>query len=89
MHSKPTAKTILSSRIKVPEKGIAPEWHSYFLCGVRGVVERLPTNAQKRGFLVLVNGNIPPASGLSSSSALVSAATLATSFINEVGFRMG
>lgn len=79
------SSTFFPARIKVPEKSIAPEWHSYFLCGVRGVVERLPESAQKRGFLVLVDGNIPSASGLSSSSALVSAATLATSYINGVG----
>lgn len=68
----------------MPEKGIPPEWHSYFLCGVRGVVERLSADARKQGMLVVVSGNVPPASGLSSSSALVSAATLATSFINKV-----
>lgn len=71
-------------RIKVPEKGTPPEWYSYFLCGVQGIAERLPENAEKRGLLVVVSGNIPPASGLSSSSALVSAATLATSYINKV-----
>lgn len=73
-----------SLRIKVPEKGIPPEWHSYVLCGVQGIVERLPVDARTRGMLVVVSGNVPPASGLSSSSALVSAATLATSFINKV-----
>lgn len=39
-----------------------------------------------RGMRVAVLGNIPAASGLSSSSALVSAAVLATSFVNEVIF---
>lgn len=74
-------------RIKVPEKGTSPDWHSYFLCGVQGVVERLPADKRKQGMLVVLSGNIPPASGLSSSSALVSAATLATSFVHKVASR--
>lgn len=32
----------------------------------------------------MVSGNIPPAAGLSSSSALVSSSALATSLMNEV-----
>lgn len=33
---------------------------------------------------VIVSGNIPPAAGLSSSSALVSSAAFATTLINDV-----
>lgn len=61
-----------------------PEWHNYYLCGVKGIYEKLPDDVEKRGMIVMVSGNIPPASGLSSSSALVSAATLATSYVNDV-----
>lgn len=68
----------------MPENGIPPEWHNYFLCGVKGMMETLSKDAQRIGMLITVSGNIPPASGLSSSSALVSAATLATSYINKV-----
>lgn len=61
----------------------APEWYQYFLCGVKGILEVLPKSAQIKGMKVLVNGNIPPSSGLSSSSALVCSAALATSYIHE------
>lgn len=71
--------------IKVPENGVAPEWYNYFLCGVKGIYDELP-NGNQCGMFVTVSGNIPPAAGLSSSSALVSAATLATSFVNGVSY---
>lgn len=55
------------------------------MCGVKGIYDELK-NSEKQGMFITVSGNIPPAAGLSSSSALVSAATLATSFINQVWF---
>ncbi|KAG4066356.1 hypothetical protein HA402_000580 [Bradysia odoriphaga] len=61
----------------------SPDWYKYFLCGVRGVIEHFSV-LPACGMKVLVSGNIPPASGLSSSSALVSAATLTTSYANKV-----
>ncbi|KAJ6642466.1 N-acetylgalactosamine kinase [Pseudolycoriella hygida] len=61
----------------------SPEWYKYFLCGVKGVIEH-SSSAEFQGMKVLVSGNIPPASGLSSSSALVSAATLTTSYANKL-----
>lgn len=61
----------------------SPEWYKYFLCGVKGIRENFPST-KYCGMKVLVSGNVPPASGLSSSSALVSAATLATSYANKV-----
>lgn len=69
--------------IKMTENGVAPEWYNYFLCGVKGIFNELK-DGEKTGILVTVSGNIPPAAGLSSSSALVSSATIATSFINNV-----
>ncbi|XP_031618440.1 N-acetylgalactosamine kinase [Contarinia nasturtii] len=68
--------------VQVPENGTPPEWYNYFLCGVKGIYDELP-NGPQWGMLVTVSGNIPPAAGLSSSSALVSAATLCTSFVNK------
>lgn len=62
----------------IPEN-VLPEWHFYFLCGVKGVLEKLPPETTPRGFRASVYGNIPLGSGLSSSSALVSAVTLALS----------
>lgn len=70
-----------SFRIEID--GGSPEWYKYFLCGVKGVTEHFPS-ANYCGMNVLVCGNIPPASGLSSSSALVSAAALTTSYANKV-----
>lgn len=70
-------------RIEVPEKG-GPQWYNYFLCGVQGIIESLTDIKELKGMMIAVSGNIPPASGLSSSSALVSAATLATAHLYEV-----
>ncbi|XP_077256970.1 N-acetylgalactosamine kinase isoform X2 [Temnothorax americanus] len=69
----------LGSCISDSESGSA--WYKYFLCGVKGAVEimdkiRLPPRMIPKGILAAVWGNIPPNSGLSSSSALVSAALL-------------
>uniref|UniRef100_A0A914DLH9 Galactokinase n=1 Tax=Acrobeloides nanus TaxID=290746 RepID=A0A914DLH9_9BILA len=56
-----------------------PEWYEYFLAGWRGVLERLSIDiASSKGMNLLVYGTIPPASGVSSSSALVCAAALTT-----------
>lgn len=66
--------------IQIPTSG-GPRWYNYFLCGVRGVQDHLGNNIPTPGMFVAVSGNIPPASGLSSSSALVSAAVLASAHI--------
>lgn len=54
-----------------------PLWHSYFLCGLKGIQELYDLDRPK-GMNCLVDGTIPPSSGLSSSSALVCCAGLAT-----------
>ncbi|XP_078540915.1 N-acetylgalactosamine kinase isoform X2 [Lissotriton helveticus] len=54
-----------------------PLWHNYFLCGLKGVQDHF--NFKKpTGMNCLVDGTIPPSSGLSSSSALVCCAGLVT-----------
>ncbi|XP_076286139.1 N-acetylgalactosamine kinase isoform X2 [Lasioglossum baleicum] len=58
--------------------GGGPDWYKYFLCGVKGALEVIPEEGVPSGILAAVWGNIPPNSGLSSSSALVSAAVLLT-----------
>ncbi|XP_051172246.1 N-acetylgalactosamine kinase [Leptopilina boulardi] len=55
-----------------------PDWHKYFLCGIKGILEIIPKENIPNGMLAAVWGNIPANSGLSSSSALVSAAALST-----------
>ncbi|XP_011754693.1 N-acetylgalactosamine kinase isoform X5 [Macaca nemestrina] len=54
-----------------------PLWHNYFLCGLKGIQEHFGLS-NLTGMNCLVDGNIPPSSGLSSSSALVCCAGLVT-----------
>lgn len=71
-------------KVEPPTAGSYPEWYNYFFCGVKGVLEYLNSmgsECQRQGFMVAVSGNIPPASGLSSSSALVCSAALATAYL--------
>ncbi|KAK9301971.1 hypothetical protein QLX08_005882 [Tetragonisca angustula] len=60
-----------------------PDWYKYFLCGVKGALEVIPEECVPSGILAAIWGNIPPNSGLSSSSALVSAAVLLTVHISQ------
>lgn len=70
-------------KIELPPAGTYPQWYNYFLCGVKGIVDYLKKMGENhhRGFMVGVSGNIPPASGLSSSSALVCSAALTTAHL--------
>uniref|UniRef100_A0A8C5WS74 Galactokinase 2 n=1 Tax=Laticauda laticaudata TaxID=8630 RepID=A0A8C5WS74_LATLA len=62
-------------------KQTKPLWHNYFLCGFKGIQDRF--NLRKpSGINCLVEGTIPPSSGLSSSSALVCCAALVTLVAN-------
>jgi galactokinase len=58
-------------------------WHNYVACGVRGAVEDMKLENPK-SMRMVVHGTIPSASGLSSSSALVCAAALATYRVEEI-----
>ncbi|GFT07862.1 n-acetylgalactosamine kinase [Trichonephila clavipes] len=60
----------------------SPQWYHYFLCGYKGIIEQYKPN--KVGMDILVKGTVPPSSGLSSSSALVCASALATSFAYRI-----
>lgn len=60
-----------------------PEWYKYFLCGVKGILE-FAKPAVPKGMMVVLSGNIPPASGLSSSSALVCASVLGSAYIHKI-----
>eukprot|EP00066_Takifugu_rubripes_P004408 XP_003967762.1 PREDICTED: N-acetylgalactosamine kinase [Takifugu rubripes] len=59
-----------------------PKWHYYFLCGLKGIQEEFGL-ARLAGMSCLVDGTIPPSSGLSSSSALVCCAGLVTMEANQ------
>lgn len=66
--------------IKLPKSG-GPAWYNYYLCGIKGVQEELGDKWSSVGMQVALSGNVPLAAGLSSSSALVSAAVLATAHV--------
>lgn len=62
-------------------------WSNYVLCGVRGALTRVTRDCLSKmiaddssviDLYLMINGNVPMGSGLSSSSALVCACTLAT-----------
>lgn len=59
-----------------------PEWYYYFLCGVKGVQENFGISPLA-GMRCVLDGTIPPSSGLSSSSALVCCAGLVTMEANQ------
>ncbi|KAJ3596389.1 hypothetical protein NHX12_002796 [Muraenolepis orangiensis] len=59
-----------------------PQWHYYFLCGVKGIQENF-SMPNLVGMQCVVDGTIPASSGLSSSSALVCCAGLVTMEANE------
>ncbi|CAG7818836.1 unnamed protein product [Allacma fusca] len=66
------------------EEGKAPEWYLYVFCGLMGVVEELKREGNSRSLEICVDGRVPARAGLSSSSALVCAATLATLQANNI-----
>lgn len=72
-----------SLSINLPAFG-SPPWYNYFLCGIKGVFDHLNNVLPESGITVAISGNVPPASGLSSSSALVSAAVLVTAYISAM-----
>ncbi|XP_054012732.1 N-acetylgalactosamine kinase isoform X1 [Hylaeus anthracinus] len=67
----------------IEDASCGPDWYKYFLCGVKGALEVIPEETAASGILAAVWGNIPPNSGLSSSSALVSAAVLSTMHVSQ------
>lgn len=70
----------------IKDAGSGPDWYKYFLCGVKGALEAIPAVCVPAGILAAVSGNVSPNSGLSSSSALVSAAVLSTVHANRQSF---
>ncbi|CAK9293299.1 unnamed protein product [Gordionus sp. m RMFG-2023] len=61
----------------------SPKWHDYFLAGFKGALDKvlkIKDGLSPIGLSILISSNLPACSGLSSSSALVCAATLSTLF---------
>ncbi|KAH8384378.1 hypothetical protein KR200_000085 [Drosophila serrata] len=67
-------------KIELPKSG-GPAWYNYFLCGIKGIQENLGSQWSPIGMRIAVDGNVPLAAGLSSSSAMVSSAVLATAHV--------
>lgn len=64
-------------------------WESYFLCGYKGALSKIKATPDEcKSLNFMVDSNIPIAAGLSSSSALVCAATIATLFGNDAGDKL-
>nr|XP_045604354.1 N-acetylgalactosamine kinase-like isoform X1 [Procambarus clarkii] len=61
-----------------------PAWFNYVLCGVKGIQDEGGIVGAMTGLDMVVGGNIPPSSGLSSSSALVCAAALAVAHAHSL-----
>lgn len=61
---------------------VQPEWYNYVLCGVKGMTEFLGLTSPV-GMQCVVDGCVPKSAGLSSSSALVCCAALATMQANN------
>lgn len=61
-----------------------PAWFNYVLCAIKGIAEEGGMEGPLTGLDMMVSGNIPPSSGLSSSSALVCAAALAVSHAHDL-----
>lgn len=59
-----------------------PKWYYYFLCGVKGIQEKFGLSSLT-GMSCVLDGTVPPSSGLSSSSALVCCAGLITMEANQ------
>lgn len=56
-----------------------PSWKDYVLCGIKGIDEKInDNNNSPKGLTFAISGNIPPAAGLSSSSAIVCSSAVST-----------
>ncbi|KAI8371369.1 galactokinase [Radiomyces spectabilis] len=60
------------------------EWSNYFKCGYKGMLERAENIDRPKGLFLLVDGTVPPGSGLSSSAAFVCASALAVITANKL-----
>lgn len=63
-----------------------PHWWKYFLCGIVGGLLEVSNSSKEinKSLAAVVWGTIPPAAGLSSSSALVSSGVLAATVSHEL-----
>jgi galactokinase len=77
----PARRFTIERRIPPYETG---DWANYVKAAVQAVVDRFPAHGKWRGASMVVGSRVPPASGLSSSSALTVSTTLAFMAISEL-----
>lgn len=59
---------------------LARSWVNYFKAGLKGVLGQLSAEAKRKAVHldIMVDGNVPPGGGLSSSAAMVVSSAIAT-----------
>ena len=67
------------------------QWWQYVQCGFKGAFDSAPAaqKAPAQGIVMVVDGKVPAAAGVSSSSALVVASTLAVATANNINVSGG
>jgi galactokinase len=77
----PARRFAIERRIPPYETG---DWANYVKAAIQGVIDRFSTHANWRGASMVVDSSVPPAAGLSSSSALTVSTAMAFMAINEL-----
>jgi N-acetylgalactosamine kinase len=60
------------------------DWANYVKAAIQGVIDHFSTRTNWRGASMVVDGRVPPAAGLSSSSALTVSTAMAFMTVNQV-----
>jgi N-acetylgalactosamine kinase len=80
--------SVWPSRRFAIERQIPPyatgDWANYVKAAIQGVIDRFPARGNWRGASMAVASRVPPASGLSSSSALTVSTAMAFMAVNEL-----
>ena len=76
----PSRRFAIERKIPPYETG---DWANYVKAAIQGVIDRFPTRAL-RGASMVVDGRVPPAAGLSSSSALTVSTAMAFMAVNQL-----
>ncbi len=76
----PSRRFAIERQIPPYETG---DWADYVKAAIQGVIDRFPTHAL-RGASIVVDGRVPPAAGLSSSSALTVSIAMAFMASNQL-----
>jgi N-acetylgalactosamine kinase len=77
----PSRRFAIERRIPPYDTG---DWANYVKAAVQGVIDRFPERVKWRGASMVVGSRVPPASGLSSSSALTVSTAMVFMAINEL-----